>query len=158
MLGMVHPRLRTAALPAELLNKRGRVVEVRIGGVIEPSRIQALPDDEAVINISVFARTFLRGEAGGRLLSRLKRARSRTQPPPKIYPGRSRDCRRSACWKTAVTQCLSCGSTPDTLVLHEIGRLRELTFRAAGEGSGRLADPLAPTTSRFRSTRNSLRA
>ena len=25
MLGMVHPRLRTAALPAEMLNKRGQV-------------------------------------------------------------------------------------------------------------------------------------
>ena len=42
---MVHPRLRTAALPAEMLNKRGKSVEIRIGGAIEPSRIEALPDD-----------------------------------------------------------------------------------------------------------------
>src|SRR6185437_16060594 len=35
MLGIVHPSLRTAALPAELLNKRGRAVEIRIGAPIE---------------------------------------------------------------------------------------------------------------------------
>ncbi len=29
MLGMVHPRLRTAALPAEMLNKRGKSVEIQ---------------------------------------------------------------------------------------------------------------------------------
>jgi hypothetical protein len=49
MLGMVHPRLRTAALPAELLNKRGKSVEVRVGGAIEPAQIDALPDDESAI-------------------------------------------------------------------------------------------------------------
>ena len=35
MLGMVHPRLRTAALPAELLNKRGKAIEIRIGTPID---------------------------------------------------------------------------------------------------------------------------
>ncbi len=45
MLGMVHPRLRTAALPVEMLNKRGKSVEIRIGGVIEHARIEALADD-----------------------------------------------------------------------------------------------------------------
>ena len=45
VLGMVHPRLRTAALPAEMLNKRGKSVEIRIGGTIEPARIATLTDD-----------------------------------------------------------------------------------------------------------------
>jgi putative hemolysin len=45
MLGMVHPMLRTAALPAEMPNKRGKSVEIRIGGAVEPSRIEALPND-----------------------------------------------------------------------------------------------------------------
>ena len=49
MLGIVHPRLRTAALPAELLNKRGKSVEVRIGGVIDPAQIDTLPNDESAI-------------------------------------------------------------------------------------------------------------
>ena len=49
MLGLVHPSLRTAALPAELLNKRGRLVEVRIGGVVDAAQMQSMPDDDAAI-------------------------------------------------------------------------------------------------------------
>ena len=34
--GFVHPWLRTARLPAELLNKRGRTIEVRFGAAVSP--------------------------------------------------------------------------------------------------------------------------
>jgi hypothetical protein len=49
MLGMVHPRLRTAALSAELLNTRGQTVEVLIGSAIEASRLDCMPDDKEAI-------------------------------------------------------------------------------------------------------------
>ena len=49
MLGMVHPRLRTAALAGEFLNKRGQSVEVRIGSVIEPARVEAFATDAEAI-------------------------------------------------------------------------------------------------------------
>ena len=49
MLGMVHPRLRTAALPVEMLNKRGKRVEIRIGNPIDASRFESMPDDAEAI-------------------------------------------------------------------------------------------------------------
>ena len=42
---MVDPRLRTAALPNELLNKRGKRVEVRICAPVDISRMESLPGD-----------------------------------------------------------------------------------------------------------------
>jgi len=40
---MAHPGFRTALLGRELLNKRGRRIEVRIGTPIPPDKLQAIP-------------------------------------------------------------------------------------------------------------------
>ena len=72
VLGMIHPRLRTAALPAELLNKRGRIIEVRIGRVVDAFRLDATPDDGEALR---YLR--LRTE----LLARRDAARPRTSAP-----------------------------------------------------------------------------
>jgi len=72
VLGMIHPRLRTAALPAELLNKRGRIIEVRIGCVVDAFRLDATPDDGEALR---YLR--LRTE----LLARRDAARPRTSAP-----------------------------------------------------------------------------
>lgn len=141
MLGMVHPRLRTAALPAELLNKRGRAVEIRIGGVIEAARIQAMPDDGAAIRYL-------------RLRTELLARRGLSAPPvagataPVAEAKPAADIAREVAGLPA--QCLLdrardlevyLAEAPQIpLVLEEIGRLREITFRAAGEGTGAPSD------------------
>jgi hypothetical protein len=56
--GMVHPRLRTARLPGELLNKRGRTVEVRIGSPIAAADVVDLEPRERAIDY-VRARTYV---------------------------------------------------------------------------------------------------
>ncbi len=43
LLGFVHPRLRTVRLPQELLNKRGKTIEISIGSHIPAEQIAALP-------------------------------------------------------------------------------------------------------------------
>src|SRR5262249_20183958 len=45
---MVPPGLRTSSLPAELLNKRGKSVEVRIGRVIPFETMAGIADDTEV--------------------------------------------------------------------------------------------------------------
>jgi putative hemolysin len=45
ILGVVHPNLRTSSLPAELLNKRGKTVEVRVGRVIPFDAVSGISDD-----------------------------------------------------------------------------------------------------------------
>ena len=145
VLGMVHPRLRTAALPAELLNKRGKVVEVRIGGVIEPSEIEAIPDDEAAIR---YMR--LRTEV---LASRVEANESENHFPEtqSVEVAPAMDPERVAAEVSGLPSlCLMedakeysvyLAEAPQIpLVLQEIGRLREITFRAAGEGTGDALD------------------
>lgn len=58
VLGMVHPMLRTARLPEELLNKSGKRVEVRIGSPISRGRVAEAERDEDVIDY-VRWRTYL---------------------------------------------------------------------------------------------------
>ena len=145
MLGMVHPRLRTAALPAELLNKRGKVVEVRIGGVIEPSEIEAIPDDEAAIR---YMR--LRTEV---LASRVDASESisNSSEPQSVEVAAAMDPERVAAEVAGLPSLCLMEDTREysvylaeaaqiPLVLQEIGRLREITFRAAGEGTGDAVD------------------
>ena len=45
MAGLIHPGLRTALLPRELLNKRGRSIRVSIGHLIGPDRFAQLSGD-----------------------------------------------------------------------------------------------------------------
>lgn len=141
MLGMVHPRLRTAALPSELLNKRGRCVEVRIGSVVEPAQIQALPDDEAAIK---YLR--LRTE----LLARRGENETPVTPDAEPIPQTASPDAMAAeiaalpadafLEESGELKVYAAEARQIPVVLDEIGRLREITFRAAGEGSGRERD------------------
>lgn len=141
MLGMVHPRLRTAALPAELLNKRGRVVEVLVGSVIDPATIQALADDEEAIRY-LRLRTDLLSRRGLTAAPAEASAASLTAPKPaediaKEIAGLPAQCLLEQARDLEV-YLAEAPQVP--LVLEEIGRLREITFRAAGEGTGEPSD------------------
>jgi putative hemolysin len=169
MLGMIHPRLRTAALPSELLNKRGKSVEIRIGSTIEASRTLELPDEvEATrylrLRTELLARRGLIAAEPGppksfrpsgafrpseafKIVSRIARPTPAASPvatetspdlisaeiqalPPECLL--VRDAREFEVYLAAARQI------PRTL--KEIGRLREITFRTAGEGTGKPRD------------------
>src|SRR5215471_4288975 len=49
LLGMIHPRLRTAFLLQEFLQQEGRAVEVRVGSPVPVDAIQAIPGDREAI-------------------------------------------------------------------------------------------------------------
>ena len=90
--GLVHPRIRTALLGRELLNKRGRTIRVTIGARDEVASEVARLNERACLVESGAFRVF----------------------------------------------CTPADAIPSTL--REIGRLREITFRAVGEGTGRTVD------------------
>ncbi len=125
--GLFHPRLRTALLPRELLNKRGQTLHVSIGA---PSSAPQRPD-------------FPHREFLVHLRRRTDLLQSRVEP---IAPAGDRDQIRREI--NSLTPLLSSGdyhvfiaeaaSIPNTL--QEIGRLREAAFRPAGEGTGRARD------------------
>jgi len=153
LLGLVHPRLRTALLARELLNKRRARVEVRAGAAIPISKVLAIPSNQERID-------YLRWRAY--LLAERKGFKPRTSLPL-VRRGRALSASATVAVAPAVHSGVVAAEVArlasDRLldrsgsmavylapaneipaVLTEIGRLREITFRAAGEGTGKAFD------------------
>jgi putative hemolysin len=145
LLGMIHPRLRTLLLPRELLNKQDHCFSVTIGKRISHSRLQAYPDDND-------AARYLRMHT----MMLHKQPRKKQQSPPAdqteeisiiepVDPAMmSAEIAKLGASQllvdtdTAQVFCATAGEIPN--ILREIGRLREVTFRAVGEGTGQSLD------------------
>jgi putative hemolysin len=136
--GLLHPKFRTALLPRELLNKKGTTIRVCIGGPISASSVSQVGTDEAGID-------YLRHR------TELLRQRSVAKPVfnetqlPQIVPPMDPNILRSEIDELPAEQSLlahenlvvhiaTASQIPN--VLREIGRLREISFRQAGEGTG----------------------
>ncbi|HEX4135654.1 MAG TPA: GNAT family N-acyltransferase [Bryobacteraceae bacterium] len=141
MLGMVHPKLRTAALPVEMLNKRGKSVEIRIGGEIALSRIEALPDNEQATRYLRLRTELLERRGVSELRSHGESLPVAPETPLDLLANEiaalPEDCRMEDTRELAV-YLAEARRIP--LALQEIGRLREITFREAGEGTGEPTD------------------
>ena len=57
-IGALHPRLRTANLPREMLNKRGNSIELRIGRPVAPKALGSFESERQAIQYPRL-RTFL---------------------------------------------------------------------------------------------------
>jgi putative hemolysin len=142
--GVIHPRLRTALLPRELLNKKGANIRIEIGRPVSAQSLAGHGSDQEAIGY-LHRRTLL------------LQARSAAKPFPfRIGPIHARIAgvvdplalRQEAENLPAAGILLESGGyvvcvsaaaqIPNTL--REIGRLREIAFRKAGEGTGRSLD------------------
>ena len=147
--GMAHSGLRTALLGRELLNKRGRSVEVRIGSPIPAEKLRAMPAPREQA-------AYLRWRTY--LLASRERFKPRTALPlsrqaQELEPVASETALPAALSAEIAAlpgECLSSRSGDLEAyiasaalipkVLRELGRLREITFRAVGEGAGKPLD------------------
>ena len=139
-LGKVHPALRTCLLPRELLRKRGARIRVRIGASIDAAKMSDFTDDHAAAAY-LRARTYLLSE---------RSEASRAEPPQAaiaapIEPARLRSevaalTPASTLARSGSLRVIISRAHEIPLVLQEIGRLREITFRAVGEGTGQPSD------------------
>lgn len=144
--GIVHPGLRTAMLPRELLRMRGGRVDVRIGTPIPPTRLSRF-DSGAEATAYLRLRTYLlRSRAESPRPKLVPRTSVNRQPIIAEQPGDAvaaeverlpGDRELAATGQFAVFHATA-SEVP--AVLREIGRLREITFRAAGEGTGHALD------------------
>jgi putative hemolysin len=134
--GMLHPMLRTALLGRELLNKRRRRIQVRLGAPIQPEPACARRPDVATVTAQC-------REAVDRL-GALPGPRDADIAPPVDSSLLARDVDQLPSAARLIASgvfdvyCANAGSLPH--VLEEIGRLRELSFRRVGEGTGRARD------------------
>ena len=123
----------TALLPRELFARRGSRIALRIGRPLQ------LPDDQPPANALASVRQALYAIGS-------RREAAAKGPEPLVHAVDRR------LLVDALAQLPQLGTTPDGKRIHagrigtdspllrEIGRLRELTFRAAGEGTGRKLD------------------
>lgn len=138
--GRIHPLLGTALLGRELLNKRGATVRVAIGRSLEPDVLRDAGDATAV---TALARDAV--ERTARALTMRSAPTAPAQIAPPVDPERlaqdvqalPADARLMA---SGALEVYSAGAAALPSVLQEIGRLRELTFRAVGEGTGNALD------------------
>ncbi len=149
LAGLIHPRLRTILLPHELLNKRGTTIRVVIGSLIRADRLAKKPEADRVTGY-LRVRTMLLGARGkgwgSRRGTRLLHPVKRRVPvaageDPRLL--REEVERLPAAQRIAASgpfAVYAAGSAQIPHLLREIGRLRELTFRAVGEGTGKAVD------------------
>lgn len=151
LAGLVHPRIQTALLPRELLNKGHRLIRVRVGRPIAWERLREFESD-ALLMRYLRQRTYLLGEHQDprprrwRGFTPGRPRRAALAPvidpiPPELL---AKDVARLEPEQVLceagefIVFCAGAAQLPH--VLEEIGRLRELTFRAVEEGTGRAVD------------------
>jgi putative hemolysin len=144
LAGLLHPRLRTALLPRELLNKRNRTIAVHVGTPLPFARLKTFDDDAMTAQLRLRCYALAAHDAG--------------PAQPACLPGRAQEDIAAAV--AAPLLCAEVEALPQEQLLdqsgefqvwyaragqmpwllQEIGRLREITFRAAGEGTGSSRD------------------
>lgn len=177
MAGLVHPRLRTALLPRQLINKRGCHFPARIGALIPARQLEHFETDRELVDY-LRLRTYILGKGetkDGPERSKHAAGKDDAAEPgaPESLPHRQRaiGLRRVGNKKKRAFERIASAVDPARLagdvealpesnllidqgglqvwtaqaeqipyVLHEIGRLREETFRMVGEGTGRSLD------------------
>ncbi|MEM6258119.1 MAG: GNAT family N-acyltransferase [Planctomycetota bacterium] len=137
--GLIHPRLRTVMLPTEMLRKRNAPVTVRIGSPISSKRLSRF-DDPNNLNDYLRVRTYL-----------LKPQKESDDMTPEAGP--NTDIVDPVPKQALVDEIADLPTDQHLLkqgefdvfymrkaqcpgLMRELGRLRELTFRDVGEGTG----------------------
>ena len=150
LLGMIHPKLRAAFLLQEFLNQEGKRVEVRVGSPVQTDTVAALADDRKAIEYLRW-RTYLlarrsKAEISWPVALRTKLAAKIQEPvaAPSLRSAMTEEIASlSADRRLAENQELAVYlgmATEIPNLLLEVGRLREATFRRAGEGTGKARD------------------
>ena len=142
LLGFLHAKVRTALLAHEFLNKTNRSIEVRIGNPIAPAKLRTYQDDLALTRY-LRHRTYLLQD---RAAPAAKASKATFEPvaAPVMSELVAADVAKLPFERSLV-------DTPEFTVLlararevpnalREIGRLREVTFRQTGEGTGKSFD------------------
>ena len=149
-LSKLNPKLRTAKLPSELLTQKDRVIKVRVG---KPISVAEQNEHKTIEDYSEFLRkkTYMLANSFNEESKLIHVPNLKTPKSPKtiVTPAnqdnmvaeveklRQTDCRffQSKNYEVFFTEA---HKIPN--ILHEIGRLREITFREVGEGTNESID------------------
>lgn len=143
LAGIVHPFLRTALLPREVLNKQGHVLHLRIGHPIAAAELESLDDTQATGLLR--RRTYWLAHRKPRPVVARRRLREDDplfEPIPSDWLRAELDALppERLLVESGPWQVWLCTRDECPFAIREIGRLREQTFRQAGEGTGKSVD------------------
>ncbi|RYU89984.1 lysophospholipid acyltransferase family protein [Mucilaginibacter terrigena] len=150
LLSLIHPALRTAKLPSELFNKQGQTIKLRIG---KPIKVEDIPDNTNSAKILNFlrAKTYALGAGldeekklfNPRNLFKIKKLPEAIVPETfseklekEVEPLRE----DYKIWTEKNYEVFITPTSKIPCIIREIGRLREITFRAVGEGTNKATD------------------
>jgi putative hemolysin len=144
--GLVHAGIRTALLVRELLNKRGRTVDVRIGSAVDSAKLLEIPDAACRTGYLRWRTYLLANRCDYKANTSRPLSSSSCAPQaeiaaaldPEVHAGEIAKLVPLISSSQLETYLAPASEIPN--VLREIGRLREITFRAAGEGTGNAID------------------
>jgi putative hemolysin len=149
--GMLHPLLRTALLPRELVNKRHQTLDLHIGTPIAWKQMKRYADDSAITNYLRFSTEILKARTSTQAFkfNPFAGAANRNAHLEPIIASESEKILDREVRQLPDDHCLIergdfgvyfARSSQIPRLLNEIGRLREITFREVGEGTGRAID------------------
>jgi putative hemolysin len=146
--GLLHPRLRTAMLPHEFLNKRGRTIRLSIGRPVSARRISVMTGEDDTIDYLRHRTDVLRARGNDGHMPRPNVPWAVRRLAPIVSAGPSSEIRAEvgnlpeSCRLVRQGEFSVILATANQIpaALREIGRLREVTFRKSGEGTGRAID------------------
>jgi putative hemolysin len=152
LLGLMHPLLRTLMLPREMLNKRNKAVNVRVGKLVTFDKLSRFQEDDRMMEY-LRLRTYMLGKRGEDSAKKRRGIIRRTpapnnpgQPiappqPPNLLIEEVRNIpAEQVLVETVKYTVFHAGAESIPNLLQEVGRLREITFRDAGEGVGKSFD------------------
>ena len=150
LLGMIHPKLRTAFLLQEFLQQQGKSVEVRVGSAVSPETVSSLEDDRQATEYLRW-RTYLlakrkKSETSWPMVLRSQLAAKIQEPladatQPELLAQEIAQLPTDRCLVENAELAVYLAAAKETpQLLPEVGRLRELTFRRVGEGTGKSRD------------------
>ena len=146
MAGLIHPRLRTAMLVREMINKTGHSLNVSIGHALPFENLNTIPNDTELTHY-LRMRVQLLG-ANRKVAPKQLTGKPFARKVPLVSAKSPNNIALEVAWLKPEQKLLEVGdyrvyiaqTNQIPCVTHEISRLREITFRAAGEGTGQSLD------------------
>jgi putative hemolysin len=150
VVGLLHARVRTAFLLHEFLQQSGKAVKVRVGSAIPADSIASIPEDAQATDYLRW-RTYLLSQRGKQQVKipEAVRAVLPRKPQEPISSALPRELLLCDLKALPADRCIAqnqefavyMAQAPEIPhLIQEVGRKREVTFRLAGEGTGKRAD------------------
>ena len=139
----IHPMLGTARLTGELANKHDKCITLQIGKPILPAEIAEYEDPK---ELAAYLRCRTYALEGN--IPEPKAKKKEVVPEPIVEPSSVDDLKaelaaireKSFLYASSDYECYLADYEDIPHLMHEIARLREITFRAIGEGTGKSLD------------------